>query len=170
MELHFVKLFRAEDVSMQTIRRAAEVASHKFHTDYPFAVKRFDTDGRTIFATLERETGFQLDDRILIEDLRKGQYVFERIMRPFFRKLEYGGGGDVMRYWPLEPSGRVVLDPGRKFGKPIDAETGVSTGTVFDAVMAGGGQDEPTVAKWLDLPLQAVRCAVRFEHSLAMSP
>ena len=52
MELLFVKMFRDEDVSLHTIRKAAEKASTKFRTDYPFAVKKFDTDGKTIFATL----------------------------------------------------------------------------------------------------------------------
>src|SRR5579872_2488103 len=69
MELHFVKMFRDENVSLQAIRKAASEATRKFRTDYPFAVKRFDTDGTSIFATLSsKET-----DRELVEELRHGQ-------------------------------------------------------------------------------------------------
>ena len=167
MELHFIKMFRSEGISLQTIRRAAAAASQKFHTDYPFAVRRFDTDGRSIFATLAREAELKRADAVLVEDLRRGQYVFDQIMRPFFRKLEYGDRDEVRRFWPMEPKGRIVLDPERKFGKPIDAETGVPTKSIYDAVMAGGGQDYQTVAEWLDVPVPAVQCAVRFEESLA---
>lgn len=162
IELHFVELFRSQNVSLQTIRKAA-AASRKFDTRYPFTVKQFDTDGNTIFATLKsHET-----DRVLVEDLQRGQLVFREIVRPFFKKLDYRPTNEAERFWPMRKSGRVVLDPSRRFGQPIDAETGVPTRTIFDAVRAGAGQDERQVARWLDIPIEAVKAAVRFERSLA---
>lgn len=160
MELHFVRMFREEGVSLQTIRRAAKTAAHQFQCPYPFTVHRFDTDGRTIFATLLQAE--QKDS--LIEDLKRGQYVFETIIRPFFKKLEYHQD-DAIRFWPLSQTGRVVLDPQRHFGKPIDAPTGVPTETLYLATKAG---DEPsTVATWFNVPDAAVTAAVTFEKSLA---
>jgi uncharacterized protein (DUF433 family) len=162
MELHFIVMFRNEGVSLQTIRKASKAASAKFHTDYPFSVKRFDTDGRTVFATLiDKEK-----DDIVVEDLRRGQLVFEKIMKPFFHKLDFHGMQEVARFWPMEKKGRIVLDPERQFGKPIDAETGVPTRAIFNASKAGGGQDSKTVAKWFGIPVQAVQAAVTFETSL----
>jgi uncharacterized protein (DUF433 family) len=161
MELHFIRLFRREGVSLQTIRRAACEAARKFRTDHPFAVKRFDTDGRSIFATLtSRET-----DEHVVEELKHGQLVFEQIIRPFFRKIEYDTEGT--RYWPMEVTGRVVLDPARRFGHPIDSETGVPVDVIIDALRADGGQDARVVARWLEVPLEAVEAAIRFEKSLA---
>ena len=163
MELQFINMFRSEGVTMPTIRKAAEVASKRFNTEYPFAVKRFDTDGKSIFATLKkRET-----DSIKVEDLNRGQYVFEQIAKPFFRRLEYHGQEEVFRYWPLQRPGRVVLDPQRKFGQPIDFETGVPTRIIYESMHAGSGQDARTVAEWFDIPVKAVRAAVEFEKSLA---
>lgn len=159
MELLFVKMFRDENVSMQTIKLAASKASEKFNTDYPFAVKRFDTDGKTIFATLLKSE----DDGELVEDLRRGQLVFRSIIKPFFKRLEYGQS-DAMRYWPLLKSGRVVLDPMRSLGQPIDSKTGIPTKAIFDAVQAG--QSQKMVSKWFDIPVAAVRQAVKFEKSL----
>ena len=163
MELHFIKMFREEGVSLPVIRKAATAAERKFHTDHPFAVKRFDTDGKTIFATLTDKER----DREFVEDLRHGQLVFETIIRPFFRKLDYRGQEEIERYWPLEKAGRVVLDPMRRFGQPVDAQTGISTQTITKAVNAGGGQDVATVAEWFDIPLEAVTAAITFERSLA---
>ena len=163
MELHFIKMFRDEDVSLQAIRKAANEAAKKFHTDYPFTVKRFDTDGRSIFATLKsKET-----DCELVEELRHGQLVFKTLIKAFFKKLDYHGTAEIERFWPMQKSGRVVLDPSRKFGKPIDFETGISTDVLFNAVNAGGGQDEQVVAQWFDVPLEAVKAAVRYERTLA---
>lgn len=159
MELYFVKAFREQGVSLDTIRKASQAAARKFHAEYPFAVKRFDTDGRAIFATLIKEN----PKDVLIEDLEKGQLVFEKIVKPFFRRIEYRN--EAIRFWPMEPRGRVVLDPGRSFGKPIDAETGVPTRAIYDAVMAG--QDHKTVAAWFGVPVRCVDAAVEFERSIA---
>lgn len=162
MELMFIQMFRMENVSLQTIRKAVETAARRFNTDYPFAVRRFDTDGKTIFGTLLREN----DNQELVEDLKRGQYVFNQVMRPFFKNLEYGEQA-AMRYWPLSKAGRVVLDPERRFGQPIDSQTGIPTRTLFEAVNAGSGQDAATVAKWFNVPKKAVEQAVAFEQSLA---
>jgi uncharacterized protein (DUF433 family) len=160
MELHFVRMFRESGVSLQTIRQAARTAAHQFQRPYPFTLHRFDTDGRDIFATLRQSE----KRRKLIEDLKHGQYVFENIVRPFFKKLEYRQD-DAIRFWPLSRTGRVVLDPQRHFGKPIDDPTGVPTEALFLAVKAG--EDPPTVATWFNVPHAAVAAAVEFEESLA---
>lgn len=162
MELYFIGMFRKEGVSPRTIRKASAVAAEKFRTDYPFAIKQFDTDGRTIFATLIDSTA----DRELVEDLRRGQYVFNEFMKPFFHKLEFRGRHEVTRFWPMERKGGIVLDPERKFGKPIDAESGVPTRAIYNAVEAGGGQDPKLVARWLGVSPHAVRAAVEFEETL----
>jgi uncharacterized protein (DUF433 family) len=167
MELHFIEMFESKGVSFQTIRRAAEMASKQFHTDYPFTVKRFDTDGRTIFATLADEAGkSKKKKKVLVEDLKTSQLVFGQIVKPFFKKLDYGKS-DISRYWPLHKRGRVVLDPSRSFGQPIDDQTGVPTKTLFEALHAGKGQTIKEVARWFDVPESAVRAAVKFEKSLS---
>jgi uncharacterized protein (DUF433 family)/DNA-binding transcriptional MerR regulator len=163
MELHFIKLFRAEGVSLQTIRKASTVAAKRFKTDYPFCVKRFDTDGRTIFATL---AGKDDSNTELVEDLRRSQYVFASVLRPFFKRLDYRGSMEVSRYWPLEKSGGIVLDPKRKFGKPIVADCGITTRSLFDAFEAGKEKTVTSVAKWFDVPVSAVESAVTYEESL----
>lgn len=162
MELHFIKMFRLEGVPMQTIRKASAAAAVRFETDYPFCVKRFDTDGRTIFATMINEER----DQVVVEDLRRGQYVFQEIVKPFFRKLEFRDAEAIVRFWPLERKGRVVLDPQRKFGKPIDAESGLPTKAIFNAIRAADGQSPREVAKWFGISVQAVQAAVAYEESL----
>lgn len=166
IELLFVRMFRAEGLSMQFIRKAADAAARRFDTPYPFAVKRFDTDGRSIFATLADEPG----EDLVMEDLARGQYVFQEIVRPYFRKLDYGStrgdNSEALKLWPLDHDGRIVIDPQRQFGAPIDAETGIQTRTLFNAVMAGDGQSHADVAKWFDIPRAAVDAAVTYERSL----
>ncbi len=160
MELHFVKMFRDEDVSLQVIRKAALAAAKRFDTEHPFSVKRFDTDGKQIFATLTRKE----TDEELVEDLARGQLVFQQIIRPFFKKLEYGASQQVGLFWPMSKRGRVVLNPRRNMGQPIDHQTGVPVATLISAV--ANGEDPKRVAKWYDVPLEAVKAAVKYDRSL----
>jgi len=165
IELLFVKLFRKEGVSMQTIRKASIAASKLFETPYPFAVKRFDTDGKRVFATLEAEARSRKEAR-LVEELGLGQTAFDPIVRQFFRQLDYRGEAEALRYWPEEGGRFVVLDPNRAFGQPIDAQTGVPTKSLFAAFRANGGMDVERVAGWFQIPSKNVVHAIRYEEVL----
>ncbi len=163
MELMFVRMFREEGVSLQTIRQAAITASQKFQSPHPFALKRFDTDGRTIFATMTKAR----TDEEVIEDLRKGQLVFKTIIKPFFKKIEYQDNHEAVRFWPLSTRGRIVLDPRRSFGQPIDSKTGVPIDAILSALNSQGVDNSQTVAEWLDIPVDAVQAAVQFQRQMA---
>lgn len=165
IELLFVRLFRAEGVSMAAIREASLRAAQRFGTPYPFAVQRFDTDGKYIFATMGEEPGNQA----MIEDITRGQFAFDTVVRDLFRKLDFDhrGNSEALRFWPLEHEGRIVLDPERGFGKPIDAETGIATEALFDAVTAGKGQSHAEVAAWFAVPIAAVEAAITYERMLS---
>ncbi len=163
IELFVVKQFRDAGVSMQVIRKTAQVAAQRFDTPYPFATGDFDTDGRSILHAMEDSR----DGSTSAEDLARGQYAFDSLMHPFFKRLDYRDHAEALRYWPLGRDGRVVLDPQRHFGAPIDARTGVPTRTLFAAVTAGVGQLLDVVADWFEVPLTAVQAAVDYEALLA---
>jgi uncharacterized protein (DUF433 family) len=102
----------------------------------------------------------------MIEDLKRGQFVFKTIMRPFFKKLDYNRS-EIARYWPMGKRGRIALDPDRQFGQPIDNESGIPTKVLYRATKADKGQSIKQVASWFGIPEASVRAAVAFEKSLA---
>lgn len=77
LEIRLVHVFRKHGVSLQAIRSASRQAREVFDQSYPFTCKRFQTDGRSIFATVFDETG---DEAIL--DLAKRQYAFRQVIGP----------------------------------------------------------------------------------------
>ena len=164
MELFFVAMFRNHGVSLPIIRKSAEVASQLFHADHPFAVKRFDTDGKSIFATMRDEA--EAEGRL--QELYKMQYVFVEQAEPFFKKLDYDVDAAlrnaVHRYWPLGKAQCVVLDPKRAFGKPIDNESGIPTSALYAVIL--GGETPRSVADWYGISVATVKCAVKYETSL----
>lgn len=167
VELNFISVFREKGVSMPIIRAAAERAAHMFQTDHPFAVKGFATDGKSIFVDLEA-TGLQLtgmSDHKVILELHKSQRVF-RFVEAFFREIDWGDQ-EAVRWWPLGREHRIVIDPARAFGKPIDAETGVPTLAVYEASLSGANRQR--IADWYDIPVEAVVQSVRYEKELAQA-
>ncbi len=159
LEIRFVHAFRQHGLSLQAIRNASRQASELFGQPYPFTCKRFQTDGRSIFATVLDETG---DETLL--DLLKKQYAFKQIIKPsLYEGIDYSGKGSAQRWYPVKHSKAVVLDPARNFGKPVLAATGVDTAAIFSAYEAEG-RDTRRVAMLYEIPTVAVKAAVEFEQ------
>ena len=161
IEYLLVKLLRDGGFSLTTIVATARQAALRWQTAYPFAIQEFSTAGVQLFSRALA----QHDHKGVLDVMVSGEESFERIARSFFRNVEYDAGW-AARYWPLGREGRIVLDPARSFGQPIDAETGVPTGVLFAAVHAGQGQSDVLVADWFEIPIAAVEAAVRYEAAL----
>jgi uncharacterized protein (DUF433 family)/DNA-binding transcriptional MerR regulator len=161
LEVRFVQVFRKHGVSLQTIRIASEQARELFNHPYPFTCKRFQTDGRTIFASALEEAG---ETELL--DLAKRQFAFTKIIEPsLYRGIEFGNDELASHWYPLPRSKAVVLDPTIAFGKPIVTNGSVRTSTLYDAFKAE--ESKQYVAKLYEVPVSAVDAAIRFEERLA---
>lgn len=161
LEVRFVQAFRKYGVSLQTIRVASEHARELFNHPYPFTCKRFQTDGRSIFATALKESG---ETELL--DLAKKQFAFTKIIEPsLYRGIEFGSDELASHWYPLSNSKAVVLDPTIAFGKPVVTNGSVRTSILYDAFEAE--ENKQYVARLYDVPVSAVSAAIRFEERLA---
>lgn len=165
IELLFVAFFRKQKISPEVIHAAACEGARLFDTSHPFAVTRFRTDGKSIFAELERggATDLDLPRDLLVEDLPRAQMVFPDLVEPYFKDIDWGDV-EAEAYWPCGHDGRIVLDPSRSFGQPIDDATGIPTEALYSFVEAG--DDPRMVADWYEVPVAAVEKAVEFERLL----
>jgi uncharacterized protein (DUF433 family) len=162
LEIRFVHAFRQHGVSLQAIRSASIQAREMFGQRYPFTCKRFQTDGRDIFATVLDETG---DEALL--DLVKRQWAFKQVIKPsLYEGIDYTGEGSAQRWFPLKRSKAVVLDPARNFGKPVLTSVGIDTSAIYQSYQAEG-QDAKRVAMIFEIPTAAVDAAVAFVHWIA---
>jgi uncharacterized protein (DUF433 family) len=147
-------------LSSQKVRRGIELGRKVLGTHYPFASARFRTDGNTVMLQVLTPDA---DDK-LIDLFKDGQYVMKKIVEPSLKGLEFGKDLAI-RWWPAGKGDRIVVDPRRQFGQPIDAETGVPTSVLAAAVTAEGSAEK--AARAYRVPIAAVRRAVRFEQKLA---
>ncbi len=161
MEVRFVNAFRVHGVSWKIIRLAAQKAMEFLETDHPFSSRTFRTDGKRIFADIIEASGHR---KLL--DLVRDQFAFPKIVEPsLYEGLEFSGSNDVARWWPMGPNKRIILDPERSFGKPIDNESGVQAQILADAYKAEHSIER--VAFLFDVDESAVNDAIKFEEELA---
>lgn len=161
LEVRFVSEFRKHGVGLQTIRLASINARELFNSPYPFTTRRFQTDGKTIFAEAARESG-----EIELLDLRKKQFAFEQVIRPsLYAGIDFGENDRALRWYPNPRSKTVVLDPAIAFGKPIVSEIGIRTDILYEAFQAEGSKQR--VARQFEVPITAVEAAIRFEERIA---
>lgn len=159
-EIRIVDAFLSAGVTWKSIRKASSNAAKQFATSHPFCLKRFQTDGRGVFAELGGEKGAE---RALI-DLTENQFAFKRIVTPYLRDVEYAES-EIVRWWPLGVRRDVVVDPTRSFGQPIISEAGVPTAILALTMKREGSVAR--VAKWFDVSPRAVKSAIEFEERIA---
>jgi len=163
MELFVIGFFRRQGVSMQVIRATRVIAQRTFNTEYPYATQRLETDGSGIFAELPTAFELHVPEKRLTIELSKSQNTFDRIVRPFFRELDFDQGL-AYRYWPMGRSEPVILDARRSFGRPIVESRGIPTYALFN--MVESGEDRATVASWYRVTADELNSAIEYEKTL----
>ena len=160
LEVRCVDAFITAGVGWKTLRQVHEQARKLVGHAHPFCTNQFATDGRTIFM---EERGKH--DEVSLWDMRDLQRVFDRIIRPFLKNIEFDSGQLPQRWWPRGKKQLVALDPRRSFGQPIVFQDGVPTQILARSVRANSSLEE--VARWFEVNPLSVRKAVEFEQSLA---
>jgi uncharacterized protein (DUF433 family) len=158
-EARCVHEFRRRGVGWRALRDAHDRAKAHLGTDHPFCTGQFKTLGRRIMwdAATDEHDGALLD-------LAKSQTAFRSVLAPYLRGLEFVNNRPE-KWFPLEGSRRVVIDPQRRFGHPIVAKRGVPTAILRRAYRAEGSIE--AVARWYEVDVRSVRDAVRYEDALA---
>ena len=160
LEIRAVDAFVSAGVSWKDLRQIHEKGRRWLGTAHPFCTNQFATDGHTIFMELR-----ELNHGVSLWDMRDVQRVFDRIIRPFLKNVEFDMEKVPRRWWPRGKNRQVALDPRRSFGHPIIFEEGISTKVLARSARANHSVDE--VARWFQISPASVREAVDFEQALA---
>jgi uncharacterized protein (DUF433 family) len=162
IEILFIQDLARQHVGFGAIRKLIQRARNQLKDAHPFATRRLHVSGRELFLETATETG----DRHLL-NLTSGNFaMLEVLEHAFQRSITFGGPGDHASEWRPYPSlDRIVIDPARKFGRPIDRETGMLTEILAASLIAERG-DVDRVARLWEVPAEAVRQAAEFEVNL----
>jgi uncharacterized protein (DUF433 family) len=155
VEVFIAGQLRDNGVSLPFIRRLHGQLKAQWQTHHPFCRVELRTDGKRVFSCR-----LDADGRGDVVDLRTGQKVFDTVLLPFLKKLDYDDATRLARRWAIAPM--VVLDPAVGFGKPVVENFAVST-RVLAAAFEANGRDAATVAAMFGVDEPHVRAAVAFE-------
>ena len=158
IELYIGGKLRDAGISLPKLRRNYSELRRDFG-DHPFCTRQIFVGGKQIFTRgLSDEDGGSV-----IEAISRQQY-FDAIILPFLRRIEYDEVTKRAARWHI--ADLVVIDPEIRFGRPIVANTGITTSTLQRAYFANG-EDAAFVAAWFSVEAEHVMAAVNFENALA---
>lgn len=165
MELRFIEHFRRHDVSLQSIRKAAEHARREMQLHHPFARSnvKFVTDRKRIFSLVAEE-----EKDLRLTDLVTGQQAMYDVIEGFLAKgVDFAPDG-LARLWRPDTGNfpKVSISPHKAHGHPVIDPVGVPTRTIFDLWRAEQ-QDTHAVANWFEMSTEDVDQAVEYEVKLA---
>lgn len=146
---------REHGVSLPTVRRAHHQLADLLENAHPFAHHGLLTDGKNVFVRVATEVG----DTQAIEAINR-QHVFEVVILPYLQQIEYSGKSNLAELWRISEG--VVIDPRRRFGKPIVDQCGIST-SILHASYQANQKNRALVADWFGVDPQDVEVAVAFE-------
>jgi hypothetical protein len=168
MELWVVAEMRRDGVPMPVIRRAATEARRILETRHPLASANFRTDGRRVFMVLRERSETHKSTPKVVLDVLHYQHAMEEVIEQSLGPeiVVRGTDGAPLQWYPIGLKRRVVLDPKRRFGEPIDPVSGTPTSALAQALKAENG-DADAVAFWFGVDRRAVIDAGAFEAWLA---
>jgi uncharacterized protein (DUF433 family) len=153
-----------EGLPMRNIRGAVETLREKYNSKHPLAEVEFETDGVYLFTR---------DALGLVNLSRRDQRALEGIMKAYLRRIDRDIEGIARRLYPFTRASYlrtkahmdvprvVMIDPSVSFGRPVLANSGIST-----AVLASryrGGDSIAALAKEYDRKTTEIEEAVQWE-------
>lgn len=162
LEVRFVDHFRAQGVSLQSLRKAAQTARELWKQQHPFATSKakYLTDRKTIF----QETAEETNDKVLL-DLVTRQYAMYVFLEEFLdRSLAFDPATGLAREWRprLKEFPSILVSPRVAYGQPVVTPGNVPTNRIYDLWKAEGGS-YPAVVDWFEVDERLAREAVEFE-------
>lgn len=146
---------RRRDVELAEIRVGIEALRDKLEVERPLA----HIDARERLATVGRSWFAHFDE--WADAGRRWQLAFQPVIEPVLKPIEYDTQGMAELWRPL---GLITATPHVQAGTPCIEATRVPTVTIADLVAVD--EDPEDIAFDLDLEVEQVQAALRFEAAL----
>lgn len=165
MEIRFVSYFRNKGISLQHLRKVADIARSQFETEHPFALSSvlFKTDRKQIFVEINNK---EKDKRL--QELLSGQYTLYEVVEDFLAKgVVFDPASGLAKNWKPEPKDNpnVIVDPRIAHGQPSIEPIKIPTKALFNTCKAEDFS-YAAAADWYEIEEEYVEEAVDFELRL----
>lgn len=160
VELHVLSVLRGKKVQVERIRSAMTFIRTEMGTEHPLADVDTQTDQVDVYV--------EFFGRLV--NASRGQAALRPIVEQYLERIERDEQGLARRLFPSTRAGQdlgprvIVIDPERRFGRPLIAGTNIETSAVAERFAAGESWSE--LAHDFGLDEAAIAEAVRFETEL----
>jgi uncharacterized protein (DUF433 family) len=162
MEIRVADAFIRMGLSAYQVRKSIEIAREYIGQSHPLSTNRFRTDGRDIFLqVIEADENGVSKEQLL--NLFRRQYEFKEVLEPLLKTVQFGSKGEPLIWWPKGRIGRIVIDPKRSFGQPIEETCSIPT-SILNMSASNFGIEQ--TASVFDISEAAVSRASAYEASL----
>ncbi len=156
IEVAVASSLRSKGFSLQYLRRAYQQLTKDLATNHPFSHRKLMTDGKKLFLRAADQAG-----DVELREVVERQYAFDPVLRPYLDHIDWDRQTLLAKTWRI--SDGVIIDPARRFGKPIVLKAAIST-SVLAAAYAANGRSSDLVAAWYGVEPDEVEKAVAFEN------
>ena len=164
LEVRFVDHFRAQGVSLQSLRKAAATARELLKQAHPFATSdvMFMTDRKTVF----QNTAQELKDNILLNLVTKQYEMYVVLEQLLARGISFDAAG-LAREWKPRPKEfpSITLNPLIAYGRPAVTPANIPTSAIYKLWKAEDG-GYSAVVDWFEIEEPLAKQAVEFELGL----
>ena len=165
IEVRFVEHFRKQGYSLQSLRKAAEIARLELKCQHPFALygAKFIGERKNIFLKVAKESG----DTSLLNLVTRQYAMYDVLEEILSRSLTFDPTTGLATRWKPRDKEfpHVIVDPKIAFGQPVIEPAGVPTEAIHATWKAEGGS-YPATAEWFGIGESLVQEAVEFELAL----
>lgn len=161
VEASVAQRLRMCNVKPARIRQLHDALGELWDTPHPFSRKELyvDSSGQRIFSHLDER------NEVFLEVLA-GQQAMPEVLVPILRRVEYDAETSLAnRLWPMSDL-PIVIDPRRRYGKPIVDTSGLPTSILYECFLANEGSYD-FVAEWYNVTPEEVKHAVQFETTFS---
>jgi uncharacterized protein (DUF433 family) len=151
IEFYTFYQLRIKGVSSQQIQKAHQIMSKELNTPFPFATAEVSTDKKNIW--------YETLGNIIKAD-GKMQFDFKKLISPFLHKVEFDKNNVATRFFPLENSKNVVVDPKHQFGQPTISGRNINVATIKK--LYEGGESKESISILYNLKSSEVNDALRY--------
>ncbi len=149
--------FKLQDlgVNPKQILKAREAITTETGLNYPFATQDILSDGRKFF--------YRLEDAVINADGTRQSNLI-KILKAFTQKIDFSAGL-AERFYPLQDSKNIVIDPHHQFGQPVISGTNINAELIYS--MFRSGESVETLSFLYELNTFQVNDAIKFYQKAA---
>lgn len=151
----FYKL-RENGFSAQYIQKIHDQIGKDLKTRYPFAKAGISHDRKQVWYEC-------LENYIKADGKR--QFSIKGLIEPFLSRIDFNKEELAERYYPLEKSKNVVVDPEHQFGQPTITGTNIRTETLYS--LYKGGETYKDLSVLYNIPIPKIKDAILFHKNAA---